>query len=130
MSRLLGALPQVRATAPPLGGRFTKVAWSRSRFAGSGLSRAIHLRPLSYYRGTYARKKFAGRIINAVQTPVAGAIVLLFRTSDRLLVEESLSDANGYYELYSPHNSAHFIMAYLTGSPNIQGTTINSLVGT
>jgi hypothetical protein len=57
-------------------------------------------------------------------------VVQLFRTSNDLFIMEITSDASGNFLLqswYSP--DTHYIVAYKAGSPDIFGTTVNTLVG-
>ena len=127
MSSVLSALPYLQARNWPRERQPANISRPRPRFAGTGL--AYCGRPKPQYRGTWTRKKFTGQTLDAAQKPVPGATVMLFRTLDRLFIEQSLSDANGYYELYSPYGSGHFIVGYLSGSTDIEGTSVNTLIG-
>lgn len=53
--------------------------------------------------------------------------VRLFRTSDNVLVSTTTSDAGGYYEFLDPAGSPFFAVAYKDGTPDIAGTTVNTL---
>lgn len=57
-------------------------------------------------------------------------VVQLFRTTDDSFIEQSTSDANGTYQLSTPYSDAHYIVAYKAGSPDVAGTTANTLTGT
>lgn len=62
--------------------------------------------------------------------PLSGATLSLYRTLDDGLVERVLSDANGLYS-FSTIGLAqnYYIVAYKAGSPDVAGTTVNTLVG-
>jgi hypothetical protein len=66
----------------------------------------------------------------------AGAIlpnceVHLYRTLDDLEMDETTSDAAGYYEFRSAIPvETYYVVAYKAGSPDVAGTTLNTLVGT
>ena len=61
-----------------------------------------------------------------------GVLADLGDTSD-IEVAETVSDAGGNYSFYvdapGAAPSAYFIVAYLPGSPDVAGTTLNTLVG-
>lgn len=56
--------------------------------------------------------------------------VKLFRTSDDLLMETVTSDGSGNYSFSSVGlGETYYVVAYKAGSPDVAGTTVNSLVG-
>lgn len=56
--------------------------------------------------------------------------VLLFRTSDKLLMDEKTSDPNtGEYSVYTSDTGNHFVNWYKAGAPDRAGTSVNTLVG-
>jgi hypothetical protein len=61
--------------------------------------------------------------------PLGGVVVQLFRTTDEAFIEQSTSDVNGNYQLSTPYADAHYIVAYKAGSPDVAGTTTNTLTG-
>lgn len=63
-------------------------------------------------------------------SPIGGATVTLFQTTLQLMVDQIVSDPNGNYQVSSPYYpDAHFIVVYKTGSPDVFGTTANTLIG-
>lgn len=71
---------------------------------------------------------------NGAGTALPACDVHLFRTSDDLEMDQTTSDASGYYEFRTalPAES-YYAVAYKAGAPDVSGTTINtlnSLVGT
>lgn len=61
---------------------------------------------------------------------LAGCTVDLFRTADNAFIDSVVSDASGNYEFRTAGPaSAYYAVAYLVGSPDVFGTTVNTLVG-
>lgn len=65
-------------------------------------------------------------------TPVANATIQAFRTTDELFVGESVSRLDGTYTcpVATIEGVAHYLVAYKAGSPDIAGTTVNTLTST
>ena len=81
--------------------------------------------------GTQAQKFIMGTTKDASSVPIGGAIVQSFVTSTDAYVSETTSDDNGRYE--SPTTNvgvAHYLVAYIAGSPDRAGTTVNTLIPT
>ena len=58
-----------------------------------------------------------------------GCTVKLFRTSDDVYVASAISNAVGRYVLStSGDNGPYYVVAYLAGSPDVAGTTLNTLM--
>lgn len=80
--------------------------------------------------GESSRVGFVGITRDQYGTPVGSCVVQLFRTSDDLFIMEVTSDASGNFLLQSWYTpDTHYIVAYKAGSPDIFGTTVNTLVG-
>lgn len=57
--------------------------------------------------------------------------VHLFRTADDSEADQITSDANGAFEFRAPAPAQNYYMvAYLPGSPDVAGTTLNTLTAT
>lgn len=73
-------------------------------------------------------------IISGVTKDSSGAVlpncnVTLYRTSDDQVMGKGVSDANGNYSFSSGSLSEqYYVVAYKAGSPDVSGTTINTLV--
>ncbi len=82
--------------------------------------------------GCQSTKMIMGRCLNSVGSPVGGAVVKGFRTSDHLYVGQTVSDGLGYYELACPNtpNNAHFLTAYVDSSPDLGGRSVDTLIPT
>lgn len=61
---------------------------------------------------------------------LGGCIVQLYRTADDVMVEETISDGSGNYA-FSPRGvgALFYVIAYKAGSPDVAGTTVNTLQG-
>lgn len=63
-------------------------------------------------------------------TPVPGCTVHLFRTADDLEIDQTISDVNAVFEFRGlGWAQDHYCVAYLPGSPDKAGTTVNTLQG-
>lgn len=71
----------------------------------------------------------AGQTLDLNSNPLSSVTVRGFLTSNNLFVGQTTSDANGNYSLGSPYlGVAHYLEAYLPGSPDVAGTTVNTLI--
>lgn len=57
-------------------------------------------------------------------------VVDLFRTVDDSVAGRTVSDASGNYSIGASPSLTHYAVAYKAGSPDVAGTTVNTLVGT
>lgn len=60
---------------------------------------------------------------------LGNCMVVVYRTADDTIAARGVSDANGNYRLSVSPLLQHYVVAYLTGSPDVAGTTVNTLVG-
>lgn len=62
-------------------------------------------------------------------TPLSGCKVSLFRSVDDLFLDTVTSGEDGSFQFIMSNDSYHayYLVAYLTGSPDVAGTTVNSL---
>lgn len=62
---------------------------------------------------------------------LAGATISLFRTSDHAYIGQTTSAGDGRYTFTVPDaTTQYFAVAYKAGSPDVMGTTVNTLHGT
>jgi hypothetical protein len=82
--------------------------------------------------GTQSIKFILGQCVDGSGNPAAGAVVQAFRTSDDAFAGEVNSTAtDGQFIVPTPFVGAnHYLVAYKPGSPDIGGTTVNTLVPT
>ena len=72
--------------------------------------------------------RIAGVTRDATGAIVPNAIVNLFLTVGNVFVSSQNSDANGNFIFYLPSSTPqYFLVGYLAGSPDTEGTTINTL---
>jgi hypothetical protein len=82
--------------------------------------------------GSASQKVIKGTVLDAVSVPVANAIVQGFVTATDEFVGEVTAAIDGTYVLPTNKIStvAHYLVAYKAGSPDIAGTTVNTLLPT
>jgi len=82
--------------------------------------------------GTQSKRFLRGTVQDSVGSPVAGALVQGFVTSTDAYVGEVQSNLDGTYVLGTETlpGVAHYLVAYKPGSPDIAGTTVNTLTST
>ena len=79
-------------------------------------------------RGNGSTKFLMGRCKDESGNGISGATVQGFLTSGDVFVGETNADSLGNYELATPYPAtAHYLVAYKAGSPDICGTTVNTL---
>jgi hypothetical protein len=88
--------------------------------------------PWRFGRGGSQNLKFVmGRCVDSGSTPVPNAVVQIFRTSTDEFQRETTADQSGYYEAGTDKvGEGHYLVAYKAGSPDIAGTTVNTLTPT
>ena len=68
--------------------------------------------------------------------PLAACTVQVYRTDTQQIVDQETSDANGNYMVQVPVGFSQaqpmtwYVVAYKAGSPDVAGTTVNTLQGT
>lgn len=101
-------------------------------FAGIG-TRAfarIFRRPL-FASSTPTQFFISGVTKDSSGVPIGSCAVKLFRTSDDLLMQTTVSDpTTGAYSFGAVGSANMYVVAYKAGSPDVAGTTVNTLVGT
>ena len=80
--------------------------------------------------GSNSRFGVQGVTRDVWNAPLGGVLVKLFRTSDDLKVDQIVSDPDGNYLVSTPYYpDAHYIVEYKVGSPDVFGTSVNTLIG-
>lgn len=80
--------------------------------------------------GSQGRKFLRGQCVDGSAVGVSGAVVQAFLTATDAFQGEQTSTEGGYYEVGTTEAGAHYLVAYKPGSPDIAGTTVNTLVPT
>jgi hypothetical protein len=75
-----------------------------------------------------AYPSIAGVTRDANSNPLAGVTVFLFLTSNNTLVASTVSNSSGNYIFSNPGSGPFYIVAYLSNSPSVAGTTLDTLV--
>ncbi|MEY2855671.1 MAG: hypothetical protein RL030_2803 [Pseudomonadota bacterium] len=107
-----------------LGVRAGVRAGEKGRLAGTpSVIHALKPMPAKQWVITGITKDSAGAVL-------ASCVVQLFRTVDDKIMDEITSSAAGVFEFRSASNpsNTHYIVAYKAGSPDVAGTTVNTLV--
>ncbi len=72
-----------------------------------------------------------GQVFDNGANPLGGAVVDGFLTADNSFVGSTATNSLGYYSLPTLFTAvAHYLVAYYPGSPNLAGTTVNTLIPT
>lgn len=82
--------------------------------------------------GTQSKNFLRGLCVDASEVPVANAIVQAFVTATDAFAGEVQANTDGTYVLGVEQSkaTAHYLVAYKPGSPDIAGTTVNTLLPT
>ena len=106
---------------------FTRI---RARIAVPGSKRPGERRPPRLVRGA-ASFIISGTALDSGGSPLPAATVKLFRTGDDSFVKQTVADGSGLFSFTLSDNAGTFyVVAYLAGSPDVMGTTVNTLVAT
>ena len=73
----------------------------------------------------------SGTTKNSEGTAIGSCVVDLFRTTNDVNVDATISDTTivGAFSFSVGLSQAYYAVAYLAGSPDIAGTTVNTLIG-
>jgi len=85
----------------------------------------LELMPLG---GGQQAKKIIGTTRDSAGSVLGNCIVQGFVTSGDVYVGECTSDPAGYFELPTPYTGAHYLVCYKAGSPDVAGTSLNTLI--
>lgn len=101
------------------------------QFRGPPCARGVRRRFVVHKRAITSAPVVSGQTLDSSGAPLAGCTVDLYLTATKTLVATQLSDASGNYSFPVPADAnAYFVNAYLAGSPDVEGTTVNTLTGT
>jgi hypothetical protein len=79
---------------------------------------------------TPPNKVLSGVTRDASSNPLGFCTVKLFNTATDVLSQQTTSDASGNYSFVCDGTQTWYIVTYLAGSPDLAGTTINTLTAT
>lgn len=90
--------------------------------------------PKGYRRAlvqTASVRTIAGQTQDSLNLPLASCTVVLFLSTTNQPFSTTTSDASGNYSFQVPDDgSLYYAVAYKSGAPDVEGTTVNTLVGT
>ena len=115
----------LRGTGPIVAIPGKKFGAPRPNFAGALTVGSKPFRSKNF--GSY-NNTISGVTKDSAGSVLGNCVVQLFRTSDDGIVYESTSDANGVFKFYNASGGPFYIVAYKAGSPDVAGTTVNTLV--
>lgn len=79
--------------------------------------------------GSQSMKKIIGTTRDAGGVALGTCVVKGYRTVNDQFLRQLTSDAAGYFEFCSEYSAEnHYLVAYKTGTPDVEGTTVNTLV--
>lgn len=107
----------------------TSAGFVGSQGADMGLLAAEWYEDPEITRGVSARLGLVGVTRDQYGTPLPACTVRAFRTSDGALINETISDGNGAFMGNVYDATPHFIVFYKAGTPDVFGTTVNTLIG-
>jgi hypothetical protein len=64
---------------------------------------------------------------DASEVPLGGCVVNLFRTLDDSFLATTISDGAGAFTIFAVGSGPFYLVAYKAGSPDVAGTTVNTL---
>lgn len=77
--------------------------------------------------GAKQAKKIIGTTRDSGGSVLGSCIVQGFVTSGDVYVGECTSDPAGYFELPTRYTGSHYLVCYKAGSPDVAGTSVNTL---
>jgi hypothetical protein len=85
--------------------------------------------PRFFASGSIGRFGFLGVTRDVNGTAVGGVTVKLYHTADDTVVCSTVSDPLGNFGVTTQfYPDAHYMVAYKSGAPDIEGTTANTLI--
>jgi hypothetical protein len=105
--------------------------------SGNDWLRAVWQEQPEKYSGAVSKMAFVGVTRDAYGTALGDCTVKLYKTADGAypgtkdrLLYEAVSDASGNFAVYTPYYpDTHYMVSYKAGSPDVEGTTVNTLIG-
>lgn len=93
------------------------------------LSPLVWIMPPPNPSGGNGRLGFNGFSRDASGGVIAGVTVKCMLTATDTKQSEAVSDANGLFVVSTSEAGGHYLIFYKTGTPDISGTTVNTLLG-
>jgi hypothetical protein len=115
--------------------------WPRARgldSTGNDMLEALYYDRPEITKGRQSRMGISGVTRDVYGSPLGSCLVKLFKTADGLFpgtkdtkIDEMTSDpTTGAYLLSTPYYpDTHYVVSYKVGTPDVEGTTVNTLIG-
>ncbi len=79
--------------------------------------------------GGSQQRKLIGISRDSVGATLGSVAIKAFLTAGNIFAGSVTSDTGGYFECSTPYaGQAHYIVAYKAGSPDVEGSTLNTLI--
>jgi hypothetical protein len=112
--------------------------WPYSKMSGMDANSFIGLDSVSTTRwgvergndsaGGQQQKKLIGVTRDNTGAVLGSCVIQGIRTSDDAFDNQMTSDSAGYFEFCCKFTTAYYLVAYKAGSPDVAGTTVNTLI--
>lgn len=112
---------------------FARVGWggqAASHFRGAASRGAASPDRTLIYRspGASANTAILGVTRDSTGSALGSCVVELFQTGGEIITAKTVSDAAGAFRFDQPGSGPFFLVAYKPGSPDLAGTTVNTLI--
>jgi hypothetical protein len=112
----------------------TQPFWPASFFGDPGVDIGVldaptWIMPPPLPSGANGRLGFNGFSRDASGGVIAGVTVKCMLTATDTKQSETVSDADGLFIVSTSEAGAHYLIFYKTGTPDLSGTTVNTLLG-
>ena len=97
----------------------------RGAVRGAGDGTVVYRSP-----GGWANWEIVGVSRNSAGVALASCVIELFESGSDLVIARTVSAANGAFTLSNPGTGPFYLVAYKAGSPDVAGTTVNTILPT
>lgn len=112
-------------TGPSSGGPPTRDSNSGAKWTGPNPSGPFFNSARDKFRGSFS---ITGVTRDSAGAALGSCVVDLFQTGGDIFIATTTSDGSGNFTLATPNNAGTFyLVAYKPGSPDVAGTTVNTL---
>ena len=112
-------------TGPTSGGAPTRDSANGAKWTGPNPYGPFFNSAAQKFKGSFA---ISGVTRDSTGAALGSCRVEMFRTGGDVFVADTTSDGSGVFSITTPNNSGTFyLVAYKPGSPDVAGTTVNTL---
>ena len=105
---------------------------AKGRPAVFGIPGDRFLKPRTFRSSPFSTRgpaTVSGVTMDATGAPLAGCNVTLFCSNDDTPQSRAVSDGAGNYTLTANVSGPYYVAAYKAGGPDVEGTTVDTIVG-